>query len=130
EGNDQFACQRDDHCLARADTAIDGAGAITRDNIMPACSLSETAESARWLALMLRLGRTALTAHGFICGRSSHGTGVAIAADGIVLLAIGFFVMGSGLALPYALAPRLALSALSPAQSRSGFGDRQRLHLS
>src|SRR6266481_4139446 len=28
EGNDQFACQRDDHCLARANTAIGGAGAI------------------------------------------------------------------------------------------------------
>jgi hypothetical protein len=26
--NDQFACQRDDHCLARATTAIGGAGAI------------------------------------------------------------------------------------------------------
>src|SRR5260370_40289821 len=28
ERNDQFACQRDDHCLARATTAISGAGAI------------------------------------------------------------------------------------------------------
>src|SRR5207253_6512631 len=28
ERNDQFACQRDDHCLARATTAIGGAGAI------------------------------------------------------------------------------------------------------
>src|SRR6478672_1149978 len=28
ERNDQFACQRDDHCLACANTAISGAGAI------------------------------------------------------------------------------------------------------
>src|SRR6516165_12380969 len=28
ERNDQFACQRDDHCLARANMAISGAGAI------------------------------------------------------------------------------------------------------
>jgi MFS family permease len=47
---------------------------------------------------------------------------VAIARDWMVLLAIGFFVMGSGMALPYALAPRLALAALSPAQSGQGSG--------
>ena len=41
---------------------------------------------------------------------------------GMVLLAIGFFVMGAGLAVPYALAPRLALSALSPAQAGQGSG--------
>lgn len=48
--------------------------------------------------------------------------GVAIARDWMVLLAIGFFVMGAGLALPYALAPRLALAALSPAQTGQGSG--------
>ena len=48
--------------------------------------------------------------------------GVAIAGGGMVLLAIGFFVMGTGLAVPYALAPRLALSALSPAQTGQGSG--------
>jgi MFS family permease len=48
--------------------------------------------------------------------------GVAIARDWMVLLAIGFFVMGSGMALPYALAPRLALAALSPAQTGQGSG--------
>ena len=46
----------------------------------------------------------------------------AIAAGGMVLLAIGFLVMGAGLALPYASAPRLALSALSPAQAGQGSG--------
>jgi MFS family permease len=48
--------------------------------------------------------------------------GAAIAAGGVVLLAIGFFVMGIGLAVPYALALRLALSALSPAQAGQGSG--------
>ena len=41
---------------------------------------------------------------------------------GIVLLLIGFAMLGAGLALPYALAPRLALSALSPAQAGQGSG--------
>jgi hypothetical protein len=40
----------------------------------------------------------------------------------MLLLTIGFFVMGAGLAVPYALAPRLALSALSPAQAGQGSG--------
>ena len=48
--------------------------------------------------------------------------GVAIAEGGLVLLTIGFFVMGTGLAVPYALAPRLALSALSPGQAGQGSG--------
>jgi predicted MFS family arabinose efflux permease len=47
---------------------------------------------------------------------------IGIAGGGMVLLAIGFFVMGAGLAVPYALAPRLALSALSPAQAGQGSG--------
>jgi MFS family permease len=52
--------------------------------------------------------------------------GVAVSADGtvreIVILAIGFLAMGAGLAVPYALAPRLALSALPPAQAGQGSG--------
>jgi hypothetical protein len=48
--------------------------------------------------------------------------GLAITAGGMALLAIGFLVMGAGLAVPYALAPRLALSALSPAQAGQGSG--------
>ena len=35
---------------------------------------------------------------------------------------IGFVAMRAGLALPYAAAPRLALSALSPAQTGQGSG--------
>ena len=45
-----------------------------------------------------------------------------IAGGGMLLLAIGFLALGAGLALPYALAPRLALSALSPAQAGQGSG--------
>jgi hypothetical protein len=41
---------------------------------------------------------------------------------GMILLAVGFLAMGAGLAVPYALAPRLALSALSPAQVGQGSG--------
>ncbi len=48
--------------------------------------------------------------------------GAAVAGGGMVLLAVGFFVMGIGLAVPYAMAPRLALSALSPAQAGQGSG--------
>ena len=48
--------------------------------------------------------------------------GAAIAGGGLVLLGIGFFAMGAGLAVPYASAPRLALSALSPAQAGQGSG--------
>jgi hypothetical protein len=48
--------------------------------------------------------------------------GAATAGGGMVLLAIGFFAMGAGLAVPYALAPRLALSALAPTQAGQGSG--------
>jgi sugar phosphate permease len=39
-----------------------------------------------------------------------------------VPLVVGLFVMGAGLAVPYALAPRLALSALAPEQVGQGSG--------
>src|SRR5262249_54395666 len=48
--------------------------------------------------------------------------GAAIAEGGMVLLAVGVIAMGAGLAVPYALAPRLALSALAPAQGGPGSG--------
>jgi MFS family permease len=41
---------------------------------------------------------------------------------GMIALTVGFLAMGAGLAVPYALAPRLALSALSPAQVGQGSG--------
>jgi hypothetical protein len=48
--------------------------------------------------------------------------GAAVAGGGIPLLALGFLMMGAGLAVPYASAPRLALSALSQAQAGQGSG--------
>src|SRR5262249_15097591 len=48
--------------------------------------------------------------------------GAVVAERSLVLLSIGFLVMGAGLAVPYASAPRLALSALSPAQTGQGSG--------
>ena len=49
-------------------------------------------------------------------------TAAAVALGSLVLLAAGFCIMGAGLAVPYALAPRLALSALPPAQAGQGAG--------
>jgi MFS family permease len=46
----------------------------------------------------------------------------AITEGWITPLAIGFLLMGAGLAVPYALAPRLALSVLSPTQAGQGSG--------
>ena len=66
-------------------------------------------------ALAARIGlRNAMTGGMAMIAIASAVIGVAIAGREMVLLAIGFCVMGAGLALPYALAPRLALSALSP----------------
>jgi len=48
--------------------------------------------------------------------------GVAVSGGGSLVLGIGFLAMGAGLALPYASAPRLALSALSPAERGQGSG--------
>ncbi|MBV9588383.1 MAG: MFS transporter [Hyphomicrobiales bacterium] len=49
--------------------------------------------------------------------------GFAVSRGGeMALLTIGFLLMGAGLAVPYALAPRLALAALSPAQTGQGSG--------
>jgi MFS family permease len=48
--------------------------------------------------------------------------GIAVSGGGILLMEIGFVVMGAGLALPYAAAPRLALSALSQEQAGQGSG--------
>jgi hypothetical protein len=66
--------------------------------------------------------RNAMTGGMALIAIASAVIGMATAGGGMVLPAIGFFVMGSGLALPYALALRLALSALSRAQSGQGSG--------
>ena len=48
--------------------------------------------------------------------------GLAVSGGGLILLAIGFLAMGAGLAVPYASAPRLALSPLSPTRTGQGSG--------
>ena len=86
--------------------------------------------SAALLALSLsasavakRVGtRDAMTGGMALVAIASGLIGVAVTGGGMVLLAIGFFLMGGGLAVPYALAPRLALAALSPAQAGQGSG--------
>jgi hypothetical protein len=47
---------------------------------------------------------------------------MAVAAGSLAVLTIGLLAMGAGLAVPYALAPRLALSALPPTQAGQGSG--------
>ncbi len=86
--------------------------------------------SATLLALALlasvvaaRVGlRNAMTGGMALITIASVIIGASVAEGGLVLLAIGFFVMGAGLAMPYASAPRLALSALSPTQAGQGSG--------
>jgi predicted MFS family arabinose efflux permease len=74
-------------------------------------------------AVAARVGRrNAMTGGMALIAIASAIIGTAVAGGGMVLLAIGFFVMGAGLAVPYALAPRLALSALPPAQAGQGSG--------
>jgi MFS family permease len=74
-------------------------------------------------ALSARLGRrNAMTSGMALMAFASAVSAAAIAAGGMALLMIGFFLMGAGLAVPYALAPRLALSALSSAQAGQGSG--------
>ena len=74
-------------------------------------------------AVAARVGlRNAMTGGMALIAIASAVIGVATAGGGMVLLTVGFFVMGAGLALPYALAPRLALSALSRAQAGQGSG--------
>jgi MFS family permease len=74
-------------------------------------------------AVAARIGlRNAMTGGMALVAIASATIGVAVAGGSMVLLAIGLFAMGAGLALPYALAPRLALSALSRAQAGQGSG--------
>jgi MFS family permease len=74
-------------------------------------------------AVAARVGlRNAMTGGMALIALASVIIGASVAGGGMILLAIGFFVMGTGLAVPYALAPRLALSALSPAQAGQGSG--------
>jgi len=93
-----------------------GAALLPLSVALLALALSASAVAARVGLRNAMVGGMALIAI------ASALIGVAIAEGGMVLLTIGFFVMGTGLAVPYALAPRLALSALSPGQAGQGSG--------
>lgn len=70
-----------------------------------------------------RIGlRNAITVGMALIVLASALIGAAVSGGGMVLLALGFAIMGAGLALPYALAPRLALAALSREQAGQGSG--------
>jgi MFS family permease len=74
-------------------------------------------------AVAARVGlRNAMTAGMALVAIASVTIGVAVSGGGVVVLAVGLLAMGAGLALPYALAPRLALSALSREQTGQGSG--------
>jgi MFS family permease len=98
-------------------TALEaGASLLPLSMALLALALSASAVAARIGLRNAMMGGMALIAI------ASAIIGVAVVWGGMVLLAIGFLVMGIGLAVPYALAPRLALSALSPAQVGQGSG--------
>jgi hypothetical protein len=98
-------------------TALEaGASLLPLSAALLALALSASAVAAR-IGL-----RNAMTAGMALIAVASAIMGGAVAAGGIILLGIGFLVMGAGLAVPYALAPRLALSALAPEQAGQGSG--------
>ena len=98
-------------------TALEaGAALLPLSAALLALALSASAVAAR-IGL-----RNAMTGGMALIAIASAMVGAAVAGGGIGLLAIGFFVMGAGLAVPYALAPRLALSALAPEQAGQGSG--------
>jgi len=98
-------------------TALEaGAALLPLSAALLALALSASAVAARVG------GRQAMTGGMALIAIASAIIGAAIAEGGMVLLAIGFITMGVGLAVPYALAPRLALSALAPAQAGQGSG--------
>jgi MFS family permease len=98
-------------------TALEaGAALLPLSAALLALALSASAVAAR-LGL-----RNAMRGGMALIAIASAVIGAAIAGGGMVLLAIGFFAMGAGLAVPYALAPRLALSALAPTQAGQGSG--------
>lgn len=74
-------------------------------------------------AVAARLGlRTAITGGMALIVLACAIVATAVATGAMALLAAGFFAMGAGLAVPYALAPRLALSALHPSKGGQGAG--------
>jgi MFS family permease len=98
-------------------TALEaGASLLPLSAALLALALSASAVAAR-LGL-----RNAMTGGMALIAIASAIIGAAVTEGGMLLLAIGFFVMGAALAVPYALAPRLALSALAPEHAGQGSG--------
>ncbi len=98
-------------------TALEaGAALLPLSAALLALALSASTMAARFGLRNAMMGGMALVTI------ASAVIGVAVAGGGMVLLGVGFLAMGTGLAVPYALAPRLALSALSPAQAGQGSG--------
>jgi len=74
-------------------------------------------------AVAARVGlRNAMTGGMALIVMASAVIAAAVALGDIVLLVVGLLAMGAALALPYASAPRLALSVLSPGQAGQGSG--------
>jgi predicted MFS family arabinose efflux permease len=75
-------------------------------------------------AIAKRVGfRNAMTGGMALLAISCAIIGISVAGHGgMIVLATGFLAMGAGLAVPYALSPRLALSALAPEQAGQGSG--------
>ncbi len=74
-------------------------------------------------AVAARVGlRNAMTGGMAMIAIASAIIGVAASGGGMVVPEIGLFAIGAGLAVPYATAPRLALSSLSATQAGQGSG--------
>jgi predicted MFS family arabinose efflux permease len=98
-------------------TALEaGASLLPLSGVLLAIALSASAIAAR-IGL-----RHAMAAGMVLLAIASAIVAVAVEQGWIVILLVGLALIGAGLALPYALAPRLALSALAPAQTGQGSG--------
>jgi MFS family permease len=98
-------------------TALEaGASLLPLSGVLLAIALSASAIAAR-IGL-----RYAMAAGMVLLAIASAIVAVAVEQGWIVILLVGLALIGAGLALPYALAPRLALSALAPAQTGQGSG--------
>jgi len=74
-------------------------------------------------AIAARIGlRTAMTVAMALIVTGSAVIFLAVSGFGSGVLSAGFVLMGAGLAMPYASAPRLALSALAREQAGKGSG--------
>jgi predicted MFS family arabinose efflux permease len=98
-------------------TALEaGASLLPLSGVLLAIALSASAIAAR-IGL-----RHAMAAGMVLLAIASAIVAVAVEQGWIVIQLVGLALIGAGLALPYALAPRLALSALAPAQTGQGSG--------